>query len=481
MIGTRYIVKKTQTKEAQPTTVSKQVIKNNSQTQSSSYSSNRRNNQENNYSVINKQKESNTPYKITIKTIIERGKKGQQEKYESKTDDSSKRHYHKLTAEERKKFSRGIRPNAAQREMDKYNQMNQKQKDEMIEIIDNTDRNQNIKLKPNNKTTLINRNKAANATNVNDIRRKYARGLRQKEAEKEMGEIEVKEIKEKENGQKKPIVINDQTNNRRNNRQNQEIQLIPNKKTVIRNPKPRSPNPSSSRLNSLPQNYDPKRNLTKKVEKTTSRLGELDSNKKGGYRNNTVSHAIIDIKRTERKPYVLNERKTDIIKFNPNHFLKYNNSKEKTEPYKGGNNHSIIVTKNVTNDSSDKKAHHRYNHSLDPNLKNTYSHKIDMTKKEPKKEVVVQPRKLTVIKSVIPSRRRNITEANNDASNKKPNQNLFTRKYETDKKAPSSLAKKIENVRVYKDNIQNKQKDNQNKNDKNIPDYKNNRRSSNEP
>ena len=224
MIGTRYIVKKTQTKEAQPTTVSKQVIKNNSQTQSSSYSSNRRNNQENNYSVINKQKESNTPYKITIKTIIERGKKGQQEKYESKTDDSSKKHYHKLTAEERKKFSRGIRPSAAQREMDKYNQMNQKQKDEMIEIIDNTDRNQNIKLKPNNKTTLINRNKAANATNVNDIRRKYARGLRQKEAEKEMGEIEVKEIKEKENGQKKPIVIKDQTNNRRNNRQNQEIQ-----------------------------------------------------------------------------------------------------------------------------------------------------------------------------------------------------------------------------------------------------------------
>lgn len=354
MIGTRYIVKKTQTKEGQPITVSKQVIQNNSQTQSSSYSSHRRNNQENNYSVINKQKESNTPYKITIKTIIERGKKGQQEKYESKTDDSSKKHYHKLTAEERKKFSRGIRPSAAQREMDKYNQMNQKQKDEMIEIVDNTDKtsnqtgNQNIKLKINNKTTLINRNKVNNPTNVNDIRRKYARGLRPKEAEKERGEIEVREIKEKENGEKKPIVINDQTNNRRNNHQNQEIQLIPNKKTVIRNPKPRSPNPSSSRLNSLPQNYDPKRNLTKKVEKTTSRLGEPDSNKKGGYRNNTVSHAIIDIKRTERKPYVLNERKTDIIKFNPNHFLKYNTSKEKSEPYKGTNNHSIIVTRNVT-------------------------------------------------------------------------------------------------------------------------------------
>ena len=74
----------------------------------------------------------------------------------------------KLTAEERKKFSKGIRPSAAQREMDKYNQKNQKQKDELIEIVDNTDKtsnqtgNQNIKLKQNNKTTLINRNKVIN-------------------------------------------------------------------------------------------------------------------------------------------------------------------------------------------------------------------------------------------------------------------------------------------------------------------------------
>ena len=52
--------------------------------------------------------------------------------------------------------------------MVKYNQKNQKQKDELIEIVDNTDKtsnqtgNQNIKLKPNNKTTLINRNKVIN-------------------------------------------------------------------------------------------------------------------------------------------------------------------------------------------------------------------------------------------------------------------------------------------------------------------------------
>ena len=132
-------------------------------------------------------------------------------------------------------------------------------------------------------------------------------------------------------------------------------------------------------------------------------------------------------------------------------------------------------------DIPDKKAHHRYNYSHDPNLKNTSSHKIDATKKEPKKEIVVQPRKLIVIKSVIPSRRRNITEENNDSSNKKQNQNLLTRKYETDKKVPTSLAKKIANVREYKDNLQNKQKDNQIKNDKNIPEYRINRRSNNEP
>ena len=493
MLGKTIITRKIQTKEAQPITVSKRVTQNNPQGQTSSYSSNRRNNQENNYSVINKPKESNKPYQITIKTIYERGKKGQQEKYESKTDNTNKTHYHKLTAEERKKFSRGIRPSAAQREMDKYNQMDKKQRDEMIEIIDKTDKtsyptgNQNIKLKQNNKTTLINRNKVANDTNINDNRRKYARGLRQKEPEKEREEIEVKEVKIKENEPKKPIVIKDLTNNRRNNnRPNQDIQLIPNKKIIIRNPNPKSPNPSSNRLNNLPQNYDPKRNLTKKVEKTTSRLGEPD-NKKGGFRNNTVSHAIIDIKRAERKPYVLNERKIDIIKFSPNNYLRYNTSKEKPEPYKGSNNHSIIITKNVTKeyktvaDIPDKKAHHRYNYSHDPNLKNTSSHKIDATKKEPKKEIVVQPRKLIVIKSVIPSRRRNITEENNDSSNKKQNQNLLTRKYETDKKVPTSLAKKIANVREYKDNLQNKQKDNQIKNDKNIPEYRINRRSNNEP
>ena len=53
----------------------------------------------------------------------------------------------------------------------------------------------------------------------------------------------------------------------------------------------------------------------------------------------------------------------------------------------------MIVTRNVT------KEDQRNKHSYDPSLKNTSSHKIDVTKKEPKKEVVVQPRQLTVIRS----------------------------------------------------------------------------------
>ena len=72
-----------------------------------------------------------------------------------------KTHFHKLTQEERKKFSRGLRPSAAQREVDALARMDKKERDSMIEIIDKTnyqnDQINKIKLRPN-KTTLINKN-----------------------------------------------------------------------------------------------------------------------------------------------------------------------------------------------------------------------------------------------------------------------------------------------------------------------------------
>ena len=426
------------------------------QSVTSSNTYNRRINKENNttsnnYRAVDKQKETNTPYKITINTRYDKCRKPQSElKNDSKGENKSKTHIHILTTEERKKYGRGIRPSAAQREMDAYAKLDSKTKDSMIQVIDKTKyplENPNIKLKPNNKTILINKKKIEVS---NEPRRRFVRGIREKK-EEIIGEIEVNE---------KPSGIRNANNNQN---QKKEIQLISNKRTVIRNKRPLSPN-ANTRPNALPPNYDQKRNLTKKFEKPTTRNMNLpDTTDKNKFRHNTVSHKIVDIKKVEHKPYVLNERKTDKISFHPSAFMKYNatNSKDKNEPYKNDKNHSIIVTRNVTREyktvadiPSTQQVHHRYNFSHDPNLKNTGSHKIDATKKEPKKEVKVHPRNLIVIRSVIPSRR-HLTETNNENSGQKKNENLFVRKYETDKKNPSNnLNKKFEIARENKYNLQ---------------------------
>ena len=416
----------------------------------SSKGSNGRNNKSNNitsnnYQRVDKQKESNTPYKIKITTRYDKCRKPTGE-ITVKDEIKSQTHRHILTREERQKYGRGIRPSAAQREYDAYNKLDNKTKDSMIEIIDKTKyplENNNIKLKPN-KVTLINKTKIVVQ---NDPRQKFSRGIREKK-EEIIGQIEVNE---------KPSRIRN-TNNNQN--QNKEIQLISNKRTVIRNKKPLSPLPVT-RSGNPPINYD-SRNLTKKVEKRIN-INSPDSNttNKNSLRHNTVSHKIVDIKRGEPKPYVLNERKTDIISFRPNALRKYSFSNNWNDlPLKSDKNHSIITTRNVTKEYKTvadlpptKKIHHHYNISHDPNIKNTGSHKIDATKKEAKKEVVVHPRKLIVIKSVIPSRR-HLTETNNENSGQKKNQNLFVRKFETDKKEPKNLEKKFNIVRENKYNQQ---------------------------
>ena len=426
------------------------IESNSTQSTVSSKGSNGRNNKlnnitSNNYQRIDKKKESNTPYKIEITTRYDKCRKPTGE-ITVKNDTKSQTHVHILTREERQKYGKGLRPSAAQREFDAYNKLDNKTKDSMIEIIDKTKyplENNNIKLKPN-KVTLINKKKIVVQ---NDPRQKYSRGIREKK-EEIIGQIEVNE---------KPSRIRNINNNQN---QNKEIQLISNKRIVIRNKKPLSPLPGT-RGGNPPINYDSKRNLTKKVEKNTTRINmytpDTDIANKNSLRHNTVSHKIVNIKRGEPKPYVLNERKTDIISFRPNALRKYSFSNNWDDvPLKSDKNHSVFTTRNVTKEYKTvadlpptKKIHHHYNISHDPNLKNTGSHKIDATKKEPKKEVVVHPRKLTVIKSVIPSRR-HLTETNNDNSGQKKNQNLFVTKYETDKKEPKNLDKKFNIVRENK-------------------------------
>ena len=466
MKGATRITRTTQKTEEKPTIVSRRTrIETSSQNrpsgQTSSYTTTQKTT-----TTINKQNDS--PYKITIKTIYEKGRTNENTKLKEKPDSQNKSHFHKLSGEERKRFNRGIRPSAAQREADEFAKMSQGQKDGMIEIVDKTDysNNPNIKLKPNKKV-LINRKKENKDNNENGVdKQKFSRGLRTKEAEKERQELAKKEnqygrrnveiiTKEVNRGTKPNIIITgssqsnatqivntNQVNNRRNNNQpNKDIQLIPNKKTVIRNPKSQSQAPIPK-----PTSF---RNYSKPVENKD--INNPDSNKeKKGFRNNTVSHSIIENRKQERKPYVLNERKTDVISFNPRAFQRYNAVGDKNEPYKGNNNHNYIETKNI----DEKKAQRKYNMSHDPNFKNTLSHKIDATKKEPKKEVVVQPRKLTVIRSVIPNRIRNVTEVNDNTS-KKYSQNFSSRKVQTDKKVPTTnLAQKIANVRDYRNNQQ---------------------------
>ena len=417
MKGATRLTRRFQNQETNPTTISRvtkieTTSQNNPYNQTSSYKSLRTTTTTT--SLSNKQKESNPPIKITIKTTYEKGYNNQNEKIKEKPEENNNRkHFQKLTMEERKRFARGIRPSQAQREADVLEKQRQNQQDEMIEIIDKTDyskinNNKNIKLRPNKKV-LINRKKETNTEVKPNLQ---TSGINQ-------------------------INIRRNSNNNQQNKNN--IQLIPNKKTVIVNPKIQ---------NSLPVAQNPKlRNYSKKEEKPIINPQE----NKRSTRNNTVSHTIIEKRKTEPKPYVLNERKTDVIKFSPRALQKYNDSiiGNKDEPYRSNDNHRMIVTRNVT------KEDQRNKHSHDPNLKNTSSHKIDVTKKEPKKEVVVQPRQLTVIRSVIPSRLHHLTEANENLNKNNKTYN-YSRKIQTDKKIPTSnITQKIGNV--IQDNKSNQQ------------------------
>ena len=112
-------------------------------------------------------------------------------------------------------------------------------------------------------------------------------------------------------------------------------------------------------------------------------------------RNNTVSHTIINIKKTSQKPVVLHVRKTDIIRYHVGNKGKYSTDLNKdNKPLISNENHSIKVTRNVTKElktvldvPDSGKPRHRYNYKSDPNLSNIRSHSIDATKKNLKKKL----------------------------------------------------------------------------------------------
>ena len=123
------------------------------------------------------------------------------------------------------------------------------------------------------------------------------------------------------------------------------------------------------------------------------------------FRNNIVRITIDETGKIPKKEYVLNVRKTDVIRRKNKIRMVYNNDPNKksvTTEF----NHNIKVIKNVTKDlptvdslPAGAKIIHRYNFSFNPNIPNTSRHEINETGKIPVKQVQVSPRKNNVIKT----------------------------------------------------------------------------------
>ena len=158
-----------------------------------------------------------------------------------------------------------------------------------------------------------------------------------------------------------------------------------------------------------------KKHLTTPVIKPTTSSKKSVSTPSDHIRNNTKSHSIKEIKRSPIKPYVLNVRKCDVIRYEAKK-QKYNNDTSGKIDLKSltKDNHSIMVTRNVTKEfktvadlPKSVKTYHRYNYNYNPNISNTGTHSIDATHKRVKKEVATVPRKNEVIKSTRPHRKNN--------------------------------------------------------------------------
>ena len=151
-------------------------------------------------------------------------------------------------------------------------------------------------------------------------------------------------------------------------------------------------------------------------------------------RSNTVLHSIIDIKNSPKKTYVLNVRKTDVIKDNKRHKKAYiYGAVDDNNPLINNANHKIYERRNVTKEKKtiadlpdDAIIQHRYNYNYDPNLSNTQSLSIDETNKEPQKEYALMPRKNDVIQTERIRKAYNV----NEPQERVKKYTLYTKKYE---------------------------------------------------
>ena len=371
-------------------------------------------------------------------------------------------HVQRLTAEERKKFSRGLRVSAAERERAKIENMDPKERENMIEIIDNTNNSdinkREIKLKSNIKKSLINKKRIITSTNENQE-------LKKNEPISNLRNTREKPNLLDSNQSKITPILN-------NKRSNQDAKLLENKNVINKN-----------------QKYIPY-SITKKVDPIKPTYNKSD------LRNNIVSNSINESHKKEIKPYVLNERATDTIKYRPTTISKQKDTKvdDKVQLYQNKENRKITVTQNirkeqttVANLPNDKKLQNRYNNTANQNLKNSGYLSINETKKETKKEVTVQPRKNTIISS----RTNHLTDKNKDNFSKTyDKQNLYDKnKNKDDKNRNIADSKNNRQNAVYQPGvrneniIQNKNKDenkyqkyqrnnNNINNDKNVSDIK---------
>ena len=169
----------------------------------------------------------------------------------------------------------------------------------------------------------------------------------------------------------------------------------------------------------LRQNYSSQKSAT-----SISSLSSLSNNP---IKSNAITiHSIVDTKKEPTKPIILNERKNEVIKIEKRSKLRSGN-----EPTTNTKNHSIVVTRNAKDDASS------YGSKYNTNITNTGIYSINESHKNPKKEVVVNPRKNEVIQSTR-SHKRNYysTEPNKNVSyniNLRNQSNIYESKYNKNK------------------------------------------------
>ena len=140
------------------------------------------------------------------------------------------------------------------------------------------------------------------------------------------------------------------------------------------------------------------------VKEKDKQLSSISQNSE--LRNNLSSVSIDDTGKHPKKEYVLNVRKTDVIQRKNKIRMEYQNDPNAKQMFVSKSNHTIKFIKNVTKDlptvdmlPPGTKIFHRYNYSSNPNITNTSRLIIDETGKTPKKQKVVSPRKIDVIRS----------------------------------------------------------------------------------